>query len=166
MGRRAWSNWSLPDIPQGCEVTVSYQADLLVGVSPGDVLTNDADLVWTSVPGTNGTGASTPGASGAADGERNGSGGVNDYADSATADVEIEPGELAKVVVNTSNGFTVDGQLRASIDDLAIGETATFHITATIPFGTTSEVIISDTLPFTNGVMSVDSQRWSASART
>ncbi len=144
-------------IPQGCEVTVSYQADLLVGVSPGDVLTNDADLVWTSVPGSNGTGAGTPGAPGDPDGERTGSGGVNDYASSTTADVEIEPGELAKVVFDSSNAFTVDGQLRAGVDDLAIGETATFNITATIPFGTTTPVVINDTLPYTNGVMAYQS---------
>lgn len=144
-------------IPPGCEVTISYQAELLVSVAPGDLLTNQADLVWTSVPGLNGTASATPGSTGSADGERNGSGGVNDYAASASDDVEVEPGELVKAVVDTSSTFTDVAEERASIDDLAIGETATFHITATIPFGTTSSVVINDTLPYTNGVMAYQS---------
>lgn len=144
-------------IPQGCQITVSYQADLLVSVAPGDTITNDAELAWTSLPGPNGTTGFTPGAPGDADGERTGSGGVNSYFDNTSADVEIEPGELAKVVVDTSNAFTADDRVRAGVDDLAIGETATFHITATIPFGTTSAVTIVDTLPHVNGVMEVES---------
>ncbi len=139
-------------LPPGCQIEVNYTAELLVAVTPGQVLTNTANLTWTSLPGA---GTDTPGAPGDVDGERTGDGGVNSYFDSDDADVTIDAVTLAKTVVDTSNPFTGDDEVRPGVDDLAIGETATFHITATIPEGTTPEVIITDTVPYTNGVMEV-----------
>jgi len=145
-------------LPEGCRVQIEYTAELLVTVQPGQAVTNTAEVDWTSLPGTNGTADATPGTPGSVDGERTGSGGVNSHFDSTQADVAIAPVTLAKSVFATSSTFTGDGEFRTGVDDLAVGETATFRITATIPEGTAPQVVITDTLPFSNGVMEVVGQ--------
>jgi fimbrial isopeptide formation D2 family protein/uncharacterized repeat protein (TIGR01451 family) len=98
-------------VPPGCSVTATYQATLNVSVIPGQTITNTATLTYTSLPGSNGTGnffGSTAGSSGSATGERNGSGGINDYAGSETATVTIIAPTLAKRIVATSEAHTAD----------------------------------------------------------
>ena len=98
-------------VPPGCNVTITYQATLNVTVVPGQTITNTANLTYTSLPGNTGTGGffgSTAGASGSATGERNGSGGINDYAGSDTATVTIVVPALAKRIVATSEAHTAD----------------------------------------------------------
>ncbi len=61
-------------------ITVTYVVEL----NQCDGILNTADVVYTNLPGPNGTtnnptGSQTPGAAGDEDGERNGDGGVNDY---------------------------------------------------------------------------------------
>ncbi len=146
----------------GCIITITFSATLTTAVAPGTMVTNTAAAAWSSLPGANGTvinptGSATPGASGAGDGERDGSGGINDYTAAGAAAVTIDTVVLSKAVTATSETATGNAEFRAGIDDLAIGESATFRITATIPEGTTPQVVITDTLPFTNGVMRLDS---------
>src|SRR5690625_6022423 len=74
-----------------------------------------------------------------------------------SADVTIDSVVASKVVSDTSEWATGDEEHRANVEDLAIGESATFDITVTIPHGTTPQVVITDTVPFTNGIMRVDS---------
>jgi len=145
-------------LPEGCRVQIDYTAELLVTVQPGQTVPNTAEVDWTSLPGTNGTGGATPGTPGDGNGERTGSGGVNSHFDSTQAGVAIAPVTLAKRVFDTDSSFTGAGEFRTGVDDLAVGETATFRITATIPEGTTPQVVITDTLPFSNGVMERVSQ--------
>jgi fimbrial isopeptide formation D2 family protein/uncharacterized repeat protein (TIGR01451 family) len=98
-------------VPPGCSVTVTYQATLNVSVIPGQTITNTATLTYTSLPGSSGTGGffgSTAGFGGSATGERNGSGGINDYAGSDTATVTIVAPTLAKRIVATSEAHTAD----------------------------------------------------------
>ncbi|MGB9753387.1 SdrD B-like domain-containing protein [Roseiflexus castenholzii] len=98
-------------VPPGCNVTITYQGTLNVSVVPGQTITNTANLTYTSLPGNTGTGGffgSTAGASGSATGERNGSGGINDYAGSDTATVAIVAPALAKRIVATSEAHTAD----------------------------------------------------------
>jgi fimbrial isopeptide formation D2 family protein/uncharacterized repeat protein (TIGR01451 family) len=98
-------------VPPGCSVTATYQATLNVSVIPGQTITNTATLTYTSLPGSNGTGGffgSTAGFGGSATGERNGSGGINDYAGSDTALVTIISPTLAKRIVATSEAHTAD----------------------------------------------------------
>jgi uncharacterized repeat protein (TIGR01451 family)/fimbrial isopeptide formation D2 family protein len=71
-------------IAVGGTVTITYQATI---VTPGVTITNTANTNWTSLPGPNGTtanptGSSTPGGSGTDTGERDSSGGQNDYSSS------------------------------------------------------------------------------------
>ncbi len=71
------------DIPIGGSITISYQATV---ISAGVRIDNTAATTYTSLPNLgsagNPTNSNTPGGSGGADGERNGIGGVNDYASS------------------------------------------------------------------------------------
>lgn len=141
----------------GCSITLSFSAELAGGVNPGTSVNNSATVQYTSLPATgsvgNPTGSNTPGGSGAGDGERDGSGGVNDYAATDNANVTIQSVVLSKAVVATSEPSTTNAQFNPALMDLAIGETADFIITATLPEGTVPQVIITDTLPFTAGVM-------------
>src|SRR5690625_2349223 len=122
----------------GCQVEIEFEAELEVSVEPGTVITNDAEVDWTSLPGgqgtsTNPTGSNTPGASGDDDGARDGSGsGMNDYHVGDSADVTIDSVVASKVVSDTSESATGDEEHRPNVEDLAIGESATFDITVTI----------------------------------
>src|SRR5699024_2657203 len=118
---------------------------------------------WPTLPGPGGTaptppGSPTPGVPGTDTGERDGSGsGMNTYAAGHSATVTIDSVVVSKVISGTSELATGSGEHRPGIDDLAIGESATFDITVTIPHGTTPQVVITDTVPFTNGIVRLDS---------
>jgi LPXTG-site transpeptidase (sortase) family protein len=98
------------------------------------------------LPGTgttsNPTGSTTPGASGATTGERNGSGGTNDYV--ATSNVVsttlTSAPTIAKQLTATSASHT-------SGTDVAIGEEITYDLLLTFPEGTTSADTVLDDLP-------------------
>src|SRR6185503_15389963 len=88
----------IPKAPNpGSTVIVTYQAVANPATCPVK-LNNQASLTWTSLPGLQGstvnpTGSSTPGNSGAVDGERDGVTPLltlNDYATSVSATVKIE----------------------------------------------------------------------------
>ncbi|HEX4591215.1 MAG TPA: isopeptide-forming domain-containing fimbrial protein, partial [Gemmataceae bacterium] len=87
---------SFDSIAPGSSVTITYTAAISAAAQNGQTITNTVNLDYTSLPGTNGenpnpTGSVTPGASGSETGERNGSGGVNDYFDSASAQITVNP---------------------------------------------------------------------------
>ena len=146
----------------GCQIDIAFDATLQNTVAPGTSITNTASAIWTSLPGTNGTtsnptGSTTPGTPGSDSGERDSSGGINDYADSGSDTVSVESVAVTKGVTATSETETGDSEFRPGVPDLVVGESATFDITVTIPEGTTPQVVITDTVPFSNGVMRVDS---------
>ncbi|MDX2417287.1 MAG: hypothetical protein QNK19_07490 [Xanthomonadales bacterium] len=154
---------SFAEMAPGCSVTVVYSSELDGLVAPGDSITNTATAAWTSLPGPSGTinnptGSSTPGTPGSDNGERDdsdGQGGTNDYTQSADASVVVQSVVLNKAVTGTSQLSTGTDKFRTALDDLTIGETVDFEIIATIPEGTTPQVLISDTMPWTNGVMEI-----------
>lgn len=114
-------------------VTIIYTAIVDPSVSFNLVITNTATGVATSLPGTNGTGGATPGAPGSATGERTGTGGVNDLTASDNAQVTVRGPVLSKHTVNPASYVPVDG-------------VATFRIIAGVPVGTTSNLIVTDTM--------------------
>ncbi len=139
---------TLVSVPSGGSVTIGFTATLTVEVGPGDTVTNTADVTYTSLPGTgtplgpdNPTGSTTPGGSGAANGERDGSGGpVNDYADSDSVTLTT-PGVIqTKALAATSEPHT-------SGSSLAVGEIARFRLTAPFPEGTVVNLQFVDQLP-------------------
>ncbi len=86
-------------VPVGGGVTVRYTG--VLGATVQTPATNTALVSYTSLPDTgttgNPTGSNTPGAPGQPDGERNGSGGVNDYYDSdSTTPVPLADLQITK----------------------------------------------------------------------
>lgn len=124
----------LDRLASGESVTVVVTATVAANAASGRTIPNTANLTYTSLPGAgttgNPTGSNTPSASGDPDGERNGSGGVNDYNDS----------DSASVVLATP---TFDKQ-PPTPTDYTIGEQVTFNLVATLPEGTTQDLRIVD----------------------
>jgi uncharacterized repeat protein (TIGR01451 family) len=82
-------------IAAGGSVTITYSAAISAAAKNGQAIVNTVNLDYTSLPGPNGetpnpTGSVTPGVSGSPTGERDGSGGVNDYFDSAQATISVQ----------------------------------------------------------------------------
>ncbi|MCG2785105.1 MAG: isopeptide-forming domain-containing fimbrial protein [Anaerolineae bacterium] len=133
-----------------CQVSVVYIADILYTVTPQVVLTNIAEVTYTSLPGTgstgNLTGSNTPGGSGALNGERNGTGSnpPNDYFDDDDQDITIDNASLAKTIVSTSEAGTSEV---ASPRPLMIGEVARYRLVMTIPEGVTNTLSFLDNIP-------------------
>jgi uncharacterized repeat protein (TIGR01451 family)/fimbrial isopeptide formation D2 family protein len=145
-------------IPNGGSITIEYQGMLVTAVQPGQVVTNQADVTYTSLPGTgtaaNPTGSTTTGASGDVDGERDGeSAGVyNDYSDSDTAQVTIFAPTVQKSLVSTSivNSSNTNNQA-------VIGELATYEVEITVPEGTINTAQLIDDLDAGLTFVSLDS---------
>ncbi len=87
---------------------------------PGDYINNTANLSWTSLPGEQGTNDVTPGDPGDADGERTGSGGTNNYADSASEQVRAVAVNFGKAIDNAQTRY-------------AIGDVVDYRVTVTLP---------------------------------
>ncbi|MBN2388221.1 MAG: sortase, partial [Anaerolineales bacterium] len=138
-------------VPAGCSVTVTYTATLDDTVTPEEVLTNTANITYTSLPGSgtplgpdNQTGSITPGASGTDTGARNGSlppiVAPNDYQDQAIANLTVSQAVITKQITTTSAVHTTGS-------DVAIGEEITYAILLTFPEGTTPADTVIDDLP-------------------
>jgi uncharacterized repeat protein (TIGR01451 family) len=100
---------TIASIPVNGTVTVTYKAT--VSCIDCRRLINTAKVTWTSLPGTQGTtsnstGSYTPHASGDPRGERDGSGGVNNYVASATASLCCMLVSNEKVNCNPDGTFT------------------------------------------------------------
>ncbi|PIV76925.1 MAG: hypothetical protein COW56_00425, partial [Rhodocyclales bacterium CG17_big_fil_post_rev_8_21_14_2_50_68_7] len=87
----------------------------------------------TTSGGGNTTGSATPGASGASNGERNGSGGINKYNDSDSAQVTLFSPAIVK--------FTPSPTL------YTIGDKIVYDILITLPEGVIQEMAVEDNLP-------------------
>jgi fimbrial isopeptide formation D2 family protein/uncharacterized repeat protein (TIGR01451 family) len=124
--------FSYTDVPLGSTYSFRFDATLDNSVEPGDVITNTADLTWTSLPGDEPH-------------ERTGDGtGCNTYNDSDTADVTVDDTmALAKTLLG--DGTAV------------IGETFQYRVTATLIEGTMSNVTLTDTLDTGLAFVSQDS---------
>ncbi len=131
---------SIPD--DGSTVQVQFQATVASTVVLNQVITNTANVNWTSTAGTNSN-------------ERNGSGtGPNDYAASGFVTLTIQK-SLSKSVVGHSHGAT-------SLPEVAIGEILTYEVNFNVPVSTTTGVTITDILDL--GLAYVDCVTITASA--
>jgi large repetitive protein len=146
----------------GCRIDVQYTADLTVAVTPGQVVTNTANITYTSLPGTNGTtsnptGSSTPGASGTSTGERNGTlppiVAPNDYHTSDTATVTVTSLASNKTIIATSEGHTSEANAGSGADPrlLAVGEVIRYRLVLQIPEGTTYDLQLRDRMTANGG---------------
>jgi uncharacterized repeat protein (TIGR01451 family)/fimbrial isopeptide formation D2 family protein len=125
-------------IDAGGSVTITFSA-----TAPGPLaiapIPNTANATWTSLPGSNGSaadGAATPGTPGSATGERTGSGGVDDYAASASATVQVGGTNITKSIVGAKPRY-------------AIGDPIGYQVDVAIPgnaFGALGNVVVADVL--------------------
>ncbi|PWH17984.1 MAG: hypothetical protein DDG59_07150, partial [Anaerolineae bacterium] len=123
----------------GQTITITVTATVAAAAPAGYTIPNTANLVWTSLPGTgtspNPTGSTTPGGSGADNGERDGSGtpAQNDYNASASANAPLAAPQIVKQAP-TPTGYP-------------IGATVTYPIAITLPEGVTRNVRVTDAVP-------------------
>ncbi|MCK9487705.1 MAG: isopeptide-forming domain-containing fimbrial protein [Dehalococcoidia bacterium] len=120
-----------------CVITITYEAEILVGVNPGQAMTNGASATWKSIDAADGTEAS--GRTGA-----DGLPGVdvlNDYRAEDDAQFLIDGAfSILKERIASDNADTLNG-------NLAIGETATFELTVQVLSGTIKNVSVRDNMP-------------------
>jgi len=138
---------TLASVPAGGSVTLTYQGLTTVALQPNQTVINVVGVTYTSLPGTgtpagpgNPTGSTTPGGSGETTGERNGSGGINDYRDSDNDQFSTPPLTFNKTILATSEPHTLGG-------DVAIGEIIRYRLILPIPAGTVPAVEFRDALP-------------------
>ncbi|MCP9908228.1 isopeptide-forming domain-containing fimbrial protein, partial [Cyanobium sp. BA5m-21] len=132
----------------GQSFSLTYKGVVLTGIQPGTTLTNTANVTYTGLPGSgtpngsggNSTGSTIPGASGAANGERNGSGGVNNYSKNASRSVVSQALGPIKSTRLTSEAHT-------SGNGVAIGEIVRFRLQTSLPQGTIGNTSFVDNLP-------------------
>ncbi|MCO8124320.1 isopeptide-forming domain-containing fimbrial protein [Stieleria sp. TO1_6] len=132
------------DFAMGREITIQVSGELVLGIQPNDVVTNTAEVQWTSLDGDPGerstfnnqsverTGADGPG------------GALNDYADQDTVSFTADPGQLVKSIVSTSESHTgfVNG-----IEQVAIGEIVRYRLVTQVPESEYLNSFIEDLLP-------------------
>ncbi|MCP5150579.1 MAG: isopeptide-forming domain-containing fimbrial protein [Chromatiales bacterium] len=129
---------TIGQIDAGASVTFRVRAEVSDTVDAGLEIPSTASVVSSSLPGASGTAANptgsvVPGAAGTASGERDGSGGVNDYAASDDADVT-----LATPAIDL---------LPLADDEPTIGEQVVWDILVTLPEGTTRALVVDAALP-------------------
>lgn len=143
-------NITLNRLQAGDSVVIRIFGTVLTTVSPNETIPNSATVTWTSLPGAQGTGNATPGNSGDADGERNGSGGVNDYTVTTnTVNFTISSGLPVKTIDATSETATpdtADGSV-GNERPVSIGEVITYRLQAVLPESTTISFRVADDLP-------------------
>ena len=93
-------------IPPGGSVVITVTGTAPGPLPPGTI-TDTGTVTWTSLPGTNGTGGNTPGAPGDVDGERDDSGGTNDYSAQDMADIVVEDVNLTKTITSGMGRYAV-----------------------------------------------------------
>ena len=113
-------------IPVGGSITILYTATLQSSVTPNTDFINTATVIFSSVDGT-------ALGQGTASGEHTGSGGLNDYVLTDTA--QISTAGVLAVAKGVSNSTPT------------IGDVLTYTVTLTLNEGTTNGIVVTDTLP-------------------
>lgn len=139
----------IDQLTPGESLTIRLTTTVQYSVTLGQIINNTANLTYTSLPGTQGTGNATPGDSGDADGERNSDGSFNDYA--ASNDASFTVGgtvDAVKSIDGTSETFTADTSADTSGDPrpVVVGEIITYRLVTELPEVTSPDVVMTDTL--------------------
>lgn len=141
------------DLPLGASITLVYEVTIQDSLTPGEDLTNDASIDWSSVDGDVNPGDPQ--------GERDGSSrpdanGLNNYFDDDSVTTGTATPTIEKTLVATSVPETIG-------NDLVVGETATFYLTVTLPEGTyPNDFVVTDFLPTMPGKLQLVSQTYRA----
>lgn len=126
------------EFPIGESVTITYDVTVDNTVSPEQIITNTANIAWTSMPGANPN-------------ERTGT-------DAESHSVVITASGLEKVVYDTSEASTGSSQ-NGPEPDLTIGELVTYRMTVTLPEGMSNNAVMTDQLPNTTAKFDVVSSQ-------
>ncbi len=135
-------------------ITITYDAVISDSILDGEKLTNEVDVEWTSLNGD------SPDERGGDEDPNNPAGQTNpnDYEaeSNATVEANLTGYQFDKAIFSTSSAHTgMTGGTNPGTEDLVIGETVTYAITATFAEGTTTGVIINDIIQLTNGVLDI-----------
>ena len=133
---------ALVAVQPGEAVTIDYVPTLRESARPDLTLTSTARVDYTSLAG-GGADASNPSGTSAGP-ERDGSGGIDDYADADAAGFTTATPSFEQAVIATG---LADAAVLTPLDELAVGETVTFRLTATLTEGTTPRVVLHEQLP-------------------
>src|SRR5262249_878759 len=124
-------------------ITITITGNIATTVTPGQVIPNTATVQWTSLDGDFTNAPNAPRSPfNPASTERTGAGGVNDYSNTDSADIQIRNLELQKTILSTSELATTDA------DAVVIGEIVRYRVQLAIPeFGTPTSFQFVDLLP-------------------
>jgi LPXTG-site transpeptidase (sortase) family protein len=129
----AWTTFT----PAAGEAEFEFKVNLAGGLSPGQVITNTADLTWTSLPGD----VSETQA------DHNDLSVERTYNTQGSDDVTVFNPGIGKVILSTNQNFTDPGDTLISIGPpVAIGEQVQYRVTVTVPEATSAPVFFRDTL--------------------
>ena len=123
----------LSELLMGDSVTVTFQAQIDSDVTPNQIISNTADVDYDTLPGADPN-------------ER-------DYNEDDSAQVQVIAPTLTKTVFSTTLTETGAGEHTAGVQDLVVGELVTYDLVIQVPEGE-SNLVLTDNLPSTNGVLS------------
>ena len=151
-------NTLLNALPAGSSITLLYRVTAQVGVNPSEVLTNDAELTYDTLPGESGSQNAPQGTSGDPTGAREYT--LNDTADVRVEVITTEAKEIIGQSVNIDSfdfsSTAIDGNT-LPLANVVIGEQIQYRLTVQVPFGTVQNFQITDTLPAGMSLVSFDS---------
>ena len=125
-----------PMLSPGQSSTLRFEANVDPFVQAGNMLTNTANVSWTSLLGSTGSDLSIYNA---ASRERTGAGGINDYTASDAATVNVN--------IATAKSIAATSELNTSGGNVAVGEIVRYHLWAQLPEGTAPAFQMIDSLP-------------------
>ncbi|RMG82838.1 MAG: isopeptide-forming domain-containing fimbrial protein, partial [Chloroflexi bacterium] len=138
---------SIPSLANGASCNITFDVTIDGTASPTQVITNTADVTWTSQPGSpNNTTYNANGVERTGDNANPGE--LHDYTNSANDNYTVDNVALQKTLITSSETFTGDTQDGSPGNErpLAIGEIVTFQLAMTVPEGTSTAVFMRDTL--------------------
>ncbi|MCG8456318.1 MAG: hypothetical protein MI919_08550, partial [Holophagales bacterium] len=155
--------WTRFDDGETC--TISFDVTLDAGVSSGSLLENCAAATWESLLDSDQPLDAAP--TNTLSAERTGDpsdpgGGANIYRVEDCAEAMVTDVAITKTLLSTSEAHTGTGEVRAAVADLTIGEEVTFELIVLLPEGSTSQLVVTDFLPFAPGVLAATAARVSS----
>ncbi|MEM9409517.1 MAG: isopeptide-forming domain-containing fimbrial protein [Planctomycetota bacterium] len=131
------------DLALGQTVTVTIEGTVNATLEASETVSNSASITWSSLDGDDAN---------ERDGDDGPGGALNDYSESSSTDFDAPDPAISKSLISTSINSTNNAN-----DEVVIGELVTYSITVTIPEGTTSDVLLTDSLDLGLVFVSLDS---------
>jgi len=126
---------SLPlfDLPVGATVTITFDTNVTNDAVSGETQTNKTSAHYLSLLGADGSLLGGRNSTDCGDDDDNST--LNNYCESATADLVIDA------------GIAIDKHLQSTVDHFTIGQKVTYKMRISLIEGITKNVVLTDTLP-------------------